>query len=421
MPPPINSIRLSATPTTNNFTPLGNQGVVFGPGNLNVRPAEIKNFLSNPNLTSDQILRQAQTSGVSLDQIRQSVPNDPRFSASNPDLMPFLAQHGITPPVPAAPTNVPQDFIPPPLGSQIPTGLRGSEQALQGGFEAAMESLLSGLSQNRADLTAGGSRANALTQQGVGSLQPFTRAGTGAIDLQAALSGASGGQRQAQAFSNFNSSPGQEFLRNRGERAILRNASAIGGLGSGRVRQALQREGIGFAQQDLDNQFARLSDVARSGLSAGQAQGSLFGQGANTAANLAQQQAQGSLSGGITAAQLGFDTGQSLSSGRTRVGEQLAGQLGETTSALANLVNQQGSGLSDLTGSTSGNLTQLLTAATQGQEAGQTQLAALLANLATGAGSNIAAVRPVQGILPTILDSAGKLASGLSGALGGGA
>ena len=411
MPIPVNLAR----------NPAGNQGVVFGPGNFNVTPTEIQQFLNTPGLNDEQILKQAQAAGVSLAQIQSAVPNNQTFAASNPNLLPFLASQGITPPQQAAPQPVApfQQVVPqqvaPPQQSGIPTGLQGSEQALQGGLESSIAGLLTGINQSRADLSAGRSAANAQFAQGVAGLQPFTSAGSGAVGLQSALSGASGADAQAQAFADFRSSPGQDFLRDRGERALTRNAAATGGLGGGRVRQALQREGIGFAQQDIDNQFARLSDVARSGLSAGGTQAGLFAQNAGLLGNLAQQQSQASLTGGITAAQLGFDTGQSLAAGRTRVGEQLASEVSDTTSALASLVNQQGAGVSDLTGSTSGNLSQLLLAATQAQEAGQTQLATLLANLATGAGSNLAAVRPVQGILPSILNSIGAVASGASG------
>jgi hypothetical protein len=53
-------------------------------------------------------------------------------------------------------------------------------------------------------------------------------------------------------------SPGQRFIRERQQRALLRNQSAIGGLGGGNVRTALQEQAAGFAQQDLQNQFNRL-------------------------------------------------------------------------------------------------------------------------------------------------------------------
>ena len=61
-----------------------------------------------------------------------------------------------------------------------PIGLTGAEQALQGGF-----------------------------QGGIAALD----AGNQGIDIQAALAGLRGNEAQGQAFQNFQSSPGQQFLR----------------------------------------------------------------------------------------------------------------------------------------------------------------------------------------------------------------
>lgn len=62
--------------------------------------------------------------------------------------------------------------------------------------------------------------------------------------------------------------PGQEFIRERQRQALLRSAGAIGGLGGGRVRTALQQQAAGFAQQDIQFQReaerqARLERAAR--------------------------------------------------------------------------------------------------------------------------------------------------------------
>ena len=72
-------------------------------------------------------------------------------------------------------------------------------------------------------------------------------------------------QEQEEAFQSFNESPGQKFLRDRGERATVRNAGAIGGLGGGNVRKALTEFGIGTAQQDFQNRFSRLGQLAGQG------------------------------------------------------------------------------------------------------------------------------------------------------------
>lgn len=101
--------------------------------------------------------------------------------------------------------------------------------------------------------------------------QPFTEAGQQAVTQRSALLGLSGGEAQQEAFSRFAESPGQTFLRERQERALLRNQAAIGGLGGGNIRTALQEQAFGRAQTDLDQQLARLTGVAREGLTATQA------------------------------------------------------------------------------------------------------------------------------------------------------
>ena len=113
--------------------------------------------------------------------------------------------------------------------------------------------------------------------------EPFRQAGLGALEQQQALLGLSGTEAQQQAFQAFQESPGQAFLRERGEQSLLRSSAAIGGLGGGQVRSALQQQGIGFAQQDLQNQLARLGTIAGQG----QAVTSNIAQlGAGTAANV---------------------------------------------------------------------------------------------------------------------------------------
>lgn len=139
-------------------------------------------------------------------------------------------------------------------------------------------------------------------------IEPFRQAGLGALGQQQALLGLSGQQAQETALQNFQESPGQAFLRERGEQALLRNTSAIGGLGGGQVRSELQREGIGFAQGDLQNQLARLGSIAGQGQTA---TSNIAQLGAGTSANignLLQSQGQAQAGGilGAGAAQSRF-------------------------------------------------------------------------------------------------------------------
>lgn len=121
-----------------------------------------------------------------------------------------------------------------------------------------------------------------LTQE---SFKPFRDAGVSAIAQQQALLGLSGQEAQQAALDQFNQSPGQQFLRDRAQKNLLRNSAAIGGLGGGNVRSALVEQGVGFAQQDFNNQFGRLGQLAGQGQAATQSVGQ-FGQ--NTANNIQQ-------------------------------------------------------------------------------------------------------------------------------------
>ena len=99
------------------------------------------------------------------------------------------------------------------------------------------------------------------------------------------------------AFDALQESAGQKFLRARGQKSLLTAAAATGGLGGGRVKSELQRQGIGFAQQDLQNSFGRLGQIAGQGQSAAVTTGQ-FGQNAATnIGNLAIQKGQARISG----------------------------------------------------------------------------------------------------------------------------
>jgi hypothetical protein len=244
------------------------------------------------------------------------------------------------------------------------TGLLGSEQALQGGLQAS-----------------------------VGALDPFTTGAAGAGNIQAALTGALGPAAQAQAFQNFAQSPGQAFLQQQGEQAVLRGSSAIGGLGGGNVRRALQRQGQGLAQQGLQQNIQNLGGIAERGLGA---------------------------AGGI--ANLISGTAGDVSRGRLQTGRDIAGQIGGTTSALSNLINQQGTGLSGAIESGGINLANLLQGAGAAQAGGQTDLATILANIATQTGSQASALPSAaqfltnQGLLGPIASAAGGIGTAIGAA-----
>lgn len=118
------------------------------------------------------------------------------------------------------------------------------------------------------------------------NLSPWLEAGTGALSEQQNILGLSGREAQQKSYDDYSMSPGQEFLRKRGEKAVIRQHLAIGGMGGGRVRSALNKQGIGFAAQDFGQHYNRLAGISNTGQQTGQQMGQ-FGQ--NYAGNAAQQ------------------------------------------------------------------------------------------------------------------------------------
>lgn len=371
---------------------------LFGPGNASITGNQISQYLSgNPNLTPDQIINAANANGVSLAQIQAAMPNDSRFS--NQAALPYLARVGITPPVMTTAT---------PVANAPQTGLIGSEAALQNGLTGSLDALLQGNDASRADINAGMTDLNARIASGTSALEPFINKGNAAFDVQAALSGALGNDAQRQAFADFNSSPGQDFLQQRGEQAILRNASAVGGLGGSRVMQELQRQGVGLAQQDFANHFDRLGQLSGMGLNGAGMKANTVMSGANIAANLTGQMSNQSANYGNNAANFAFNTGNNVAAGRTRAGEMLA-----------NLNSQQGAGVSDIISRNSGNLAQLLVGSGTANADARMQLAQLLSALGMTQSSQVAGLPGIPGIQQTqgILPAIGQFAAGLGGAM----
>jgi hypothetical protein len=169
-------------------------------------------------------------------------------------------------------------------GSEIPTGLRGSEMALKGGATGAIEMLDQLNRAGRADLQTqyglGLEQAQAAADTATGYMQPYESAGQTALQQQLALSGALGQDAFNQAYQE---SPQMAFLREQGMRANLAGAAATGGLGGGNVQKELQRFGQGLASQGLQQQIGNLGALSGQGYGAA-------GTMANIATGLGSQQ-----------------------------------------------------------------------------------------------------------------------------------
>jgi hypothetical protein len=103
--------------------------------------------------------------------------------------------------------------------------------------------------------------------------QPYTQTGEAALGEYQALLGLSGEQAAREAESRFKETPGQRYLREKQEKALLRNSAAIGGLGGGNVRTALQEQAAGIAQTQRGDYLDRLKRLTEQGLQAGMAGG----------------------------------------------------------------------------------------------------------------------------------------------------
>jgi hypothetical protein len=139
---------------------------------------------------------------------------------------------------------------------------------------------------------------------------PRIEAGNQALTQQQALLGLSGQDAQKAAYGGIEESAGQRFLRERQQRALVRNSSAIGGLGGGNVRTALQGQAAGFAMQDVDNQFNRLGQLSGQGQNAANVSGQVGAQPTSTNASNFQTNVPGGSTNSIINAQSNMGAAQ---------------------------------------------------------------------------------------------------------------
>jgi len=235
----------------------------------------------------------------------------------------------------------------------ITAGANQAQQNLLSGNQAAIGSLGQGFDAARGDLTTGygqaGQTLDAAYNEATGVFEPTAQQGAGASQLQAALSGALGPEAQAQAMQNYKESPGQDFLAGQQEKALLRNATALGGglSASPRVMSALQEQAFGRAQTDFDNQFNRLGSIAGRGDVANQSIANLRAGLGESRSGIQQQLAQllSGLSTGKGSGIAGLQTENSanLANLNTSTASQLAQALQAQGTTSANTLIGQGS------------------------------------------------------------------------------
>jgi len=280
------------------------------------------------------------------------------------------------------------------IGDPPPTGLIGAEQALIQGAGGAVTALEGAGGQARQDILTGGARGQVPITGAQGQLQPFIQGGQQAFDLQSALLGAQGSEAQAQAFQNFRQSPGQQFLQEEQERAIIRNAAATGGLGGGNVRQELQRRALGRAELAFGNRISQLGTLSGQGLQATGQSAQLASLDAQLQNNLGINLADVGRSTGIDIAQTLENLGSGQAEVRDAAGVRLAAAIQTASGQLADLQSGQGAGIADIGAGQIQNIGNLLLERGLADADANRQQAILLGNLAVGQGTvaaNIAA------------------------------
>lgn len=102
--------------------------------------------------------------------------------------------------------------------------------------------------------------------------EPYAAAGEAALQQQQALAGLLGPDAQAAAIAQLESSPQFQSMLAQGERAILQNAAATGGLRGGNVQAMLAQFRPQLLSSIIEQQYGRLAGLAGTGLSAAGAQ-----------------------------------------------------------------------------------------------------------------------------------------------------
>jgi hypothetical protein len=333
-------------------------------------PQDIQNFFAqNPEMPVDQVARLMRDNGVSPGQVSQATGRDINEVTNLYNNALGIKTAG--------------------LGSSLNTLAMGGQQATQ-----------------RIDQTQG--MVGDIYKQGLTMLNPYMQPGGQANNLQAALSGALGPEAQQQAYANYQQSPGVQFAQKEAERALLRNASATGGLGGGNVLRDLTQLAAGTFMQGYNDQFNQLGTVADRGLSS-----------ATTGAGLQGQQGQVQAGLGQFAAGIPLRIAEAQAGMQFQAGRDIANGVQQTTSSLANLIQNQGAGMTDITGNMTNNVNALYQSALNGDANAKEQLSAMLGNLSTNASSAVTGLQQPQYQGSNITGQIGQVASGLGGMFAG--
>jgi hypothetical protein len=269
-----------------------------------------------------------------------------------------------------------------------------SVDAINKGQREGLAALAEGAGIARSDISGAMDRIRA-------GYDPYTSAGSDAARREAALSGALGPEEQQAAIDAYMESPGQKYLREQMERSLLRNTAAIGGLGGGNVRTALQEQAMGIASTQQQQYLENLRSIAMRGQ---EATGTVAGYESSAANNLAS--IANAL--GINSSQLIRMSQGELAALAERTGVRLADIQSAVGAAQAQLAKDAGTDLASVAGSMTGDVTGMRERQYTTDVQAEQDIGTKLANLATisgtqsaqytaGAGSSLAAGKYASG------------------------
>jgi hypothetical protein len=118
-------------------------------------------------------------------------------------------------------------------------------------------------------------------------VQPYAEAGYDSLAAQLDLIGQNGPEAQQAAINNIQNDPNAQALAQQGERGILANASATGGLRGGDIQAALAQFRPQLLQSLINDRYSKLQGITQLGQAAAAQQASAsLTQGAQTASLL---------------------------------------------------------------------------------------------------------------------------------------
>lgn len=271
-------------------------------------------------------------------------------------------------PVPAAPATAQVTSVAP------PTGLIGSEQAIQQGVTQAANAI------NQGSTTA--SQAIRDIDNVTDPLGGFANQGAAAFNNMAGLLGVGTPEQIQAAQASYTASPSYNYILGETQRATERSAAARGGLLGGNVARALQENAAGLASTDFQNQINNLSTLSQTGLGAATATAGIKADARNRLADIAQTT-------GLNLGSLYSGASSEMAAGRYQAGRDIAANATAAASSISKLLQDQGIQISDMLSKDISSITDLIYQSGMQDKIDNQNLAAILANISGGQASNV--------------------------------